>query len=119
MGETILSMRPLALAFVATLALGCTPTMWSLPEAEDCPRGEPAPSATARSAERPVIMTLRTRDHDVVVHGGDDELRFTIALAGGTVLGRMLDAGAFEARFPELHRHFESAYAEEGVWAGL
>jgi hypothetical protein len=112
-------MRRLALSVIA-LATGCTASLWSPHEVEDCE----SPRLTASSDDEarvdgPVIMTLRTRDHDVVVHGGDDALRFTITMPDGAVLGRMLDDEAFAKRFPELHRHFESAYAEERAWAGL
>jgi hypothetical protein len=118
-------MRVFSLSIVVVLAAGCTATLWSPHEAEDCE----SPRRVHHSAvepddfvERPVIMTLRTRDHDVVVHGGHGALRFTVAMADGSVVGRLLDASDFEARFPELHEHFESAFADEGLgstWAGL
>jgi hypothetical protein len=85
-------------------------------QAEDCE--SPAPHRTSvapTSSERPVIMTLRTREHDLIVHGGDGGLRFSVAVADGTVVAPMLEAGDFEARFPELHQHFETAFAGEGT----
>jgi hypothetical protein len=118
-------MRVFSLSIVVVLAAGCTTTLWSPHEAEDCESPRPVHRSVVEPdelVERPVIMTLRTRDHDVVVHGGHDALRFTVAMVDGTVVGRLLDAGDFEARFPELHEHFESAFADEGLgstWAGL
>lgn len=86
---------------------------------------EPAePPACAREeivAQRldPVLMTLQTRDHEVIVHAGERGLRFTVAL-GDRVLYEQLDEAEFAASFPDLHAHFETAFADErGPWAGL
>jgi hypothetical protein len=132
--ETVGQMRVVVLSSVLVLGVGCTSTLWSPHEGEDCesPTVRRVHRALAEvepegPTEGPVILTLRTRDHDVVVHGGDDELRFTVAAAEGDVIGRMLNPREFEARFPELFQHFESAFAEESAgerstpssWAGL
>jgi hypothetical protein len=99
------------------VVLGCTPTQ---PE-----RAEPnEPTACGPEAETPqrldpVIMTLQTRNHEVIVHSGDRGLRFTVAL-GDRVLFEQLDEAEFAASFPDLHTHFETAFADErGGWAGL
>lgn len=119
MSETVPEMRALALLLTVGLAVGCTPTLWTHEDpSEDCESPAPrqivltdAEAGPESSADRPIITTLRTRDHEVVIHGGDDGLRFTIAIADGTVLARMIDTTDFEARFPALYENFESAFA--------
>ncbi len=65
----------------------------------------------------PVITTLQTRDHVVMVHAGQDGLRFTVSQAGGELLGRQLDTQQFERSFPQLHARFASAFAsDEKIW---
>jgi hypothetical protein len=99
------------------VVLGCTPTQ---PD-----RVEPAETAACAHEEAeprrldPVLMTLQTRNHEVIVHAGARGLRFTIAL-GDRVLFEQLDEAEFAASFPDLHTHFETAFADErGAWAGL
>ena len=102
-------MRWLALVLV----LGCTPTQAPAPEVA------PPPACEASQRLDPVIMTLQTRNHEVIVHAGARGLSFTVAL-GDRVLYEQLDEHEFAASFPDLHQHFETAFADErGAWAGL
>jgi hypothetical protein len=95
------------------LLVGCTPTQ------PDAPVIEPAPACATKQRLDPVIMTLQTRNHEVMVHSGAHGLLFTVAL-GDRVLFEQLDETEFKASFPDLHQHFETAFADErGAWAGL
>jgi type IV pilus biogenesis protein CpaD/CtpE len=95
------------------LLLGCTST-----QAQRAEAFEAACEAQPQNLD-PVLMTLQTRDHEVIVHSGERGLRFTVAL-GDRVLFEQLAEAEFAASFPDLHQHFETAFAEErGGWAGL
>ena len=61
----------------------------------------------------PPIMTLRTREFEVAVYGGD-ELGFTVLDLHGLVLAERIDEDTFADRFPALHRQLDSAFASDG-----
>ena len=121
-------MRAFALLCVVVVSGACTPALWSAADlAEDCEspvstRAHRTTEPAEANPERPVIVTMRTRDHDVIVHAGDG-LRFTIADPDGTTIADGIDRRAFEASFPALHQHFETAFATERTpaptWAGM
>jgi hypothetical protein len=112
--------RPAAVAGACVAAVvvvaACTPTQRQ-------PRHDPRTAdrcdvdvkiaPTDNDADRRVITTLQTRDHEVTVYGGSGGLRFTVSV-GETVLAQMLDEHEFSHSFPSLHRHFESAFAQDG-----
>lgn len=102
-------------AWAAWLTLaGCTPVERPVEPARQAPTERCAP-ADARGL-LPVITVLQTRDHEVTVHAGDEGLRFTVSLAGGELLGRMLTEREFALGFPGLHQRFDSAFAEDEGW---
>jgi hypothetical protein len=94
-------------------ASACTPRERAAPTNDD--ELEPACAAVA-SEPLPVITTLITRDHEVTVHASDEGLRFTVALAGGGLLGRQLDAHELERSFPALHQRFDAMFADDAHW---
>jgi hypothetical protein len=100
------------------LVVGCTPSRTQQADAAEAAACEGYEAEPQRLD--PVIMTLQTRDHEVIVHSGATGLRFTVAL-GDRVLFEQLDETEFAASFPDLHQHFETAFADErgGGWAGL
>lgn len=92
-------------------ASACTPREHAAPTDDDDAL-EPA-CAAVTSEPLPVITTLITRDHEVTVHASNEGLRFTVALAGGGLLGRQLDAHELERSFPALHQRFDAMFADD------
>ncbi|MEM9455785.1 MAG: hypothetical protein AAGF11_16515 [Myxococcota bacterium] len=94
--------------------VGCTPV-----EPANAPVPETATPECTVVPDRnalPVVTTIQTRDHEITVHAGDNGLRFTVALAGGVVLGHQITEGEFQQSFPGLHQRFSSAFAGDEAW---
>lgn len=86
----------------------------------------PLPRVTMVPDVRPlpeeIIVTLRTRDHDVTVYTSEHGVRFSVRHAENhTIVATGLDERMFARDFPGLHRHFERAVADggAGLWAGF
>lgn len=104
-----------AAVLVVGACLGCTSRERPAPSIDDVERPECTPTGLAQHP-LPVITTLVTRDHEVTVHASDDGLRFSVALADGALVGRMLTAAELEQRFPALHRSFDATFAGDEQW---
>ncbi len=72
-------------------------------------------TATA-TADLPVLTTMRTRDHEVVVFASGSGLRFTVRDTSGEVLAEQFSHAMFLAAFPALGHHFDTAFAGETLW---
>lgn len=107
--------RRVLFGFALGTLVACTPTR-ARDAGEHC---EPDPTVLAdrEQADAPaharVLMTLTTRDHEVTVYSQRGDLRFTVALAGGTLLGDRLDPTEFARSFPTLFENFQNAFAED------
>lgn len=108
---------------VVTGLTACT----SEPRESVCPTPEPELPRVAmvpqlRPLAEEVIVTLRTRDHEITVYTSEHGVRFWVQGAEGqAIVTRTLDQAAFAHGFPELHRQFERAVADGDMdlWAGL
>lgn len=96
-------------------SLGCTSRERPAPSVDDVEQPECTPTSPAQHP-LPVITTLVTRDHEITVYASDDGLRFSVALADGALVGRMLTATELEQRFPALHRRFDATFAGDAQW---
>jgi hypothetical protein len=120
-------MGRVALTAALVLSAGCTPTGRSHAQCGQTSDSRSATAPTATPDERGlVLMTLQTRNHEVTVYGGGRDLRFTVMAHGsGAVLAERIDELEFARSFPGIHRHFRSAFADEGIdptagaWAGM
>jgi hypothetical protein len=99
-----------SLVLVAALAAAYVGAQASAPglESDECVMPLP------RTPTPPPIMTLRTRDHEVALYGGDPPA-FTVLDRHGMVLAERIDTDAFAERFPELNEQLRSAFAV-GAW---
>ncbi len=103
--------RVVALALTG-VCLGCAP------HAEpDASYAATRVEAEADARGSTVLATLTTRDYrlDILAGRSGDEPRFTVASARGDAIASDVSLPELAARFPTLHRQFETAFAGEGV----
>ncbi len=107
--------RGVLFGFALGTLVACTPTR-ARDGGERCqsdaiarPRTVPAEAPT----EARVLMTLTTRDHEVTVYSQRGDLRFTVALAGGSLLADRLAPAEFAQSFPTLFENFNEAFADD------
>ena len=102
----------LALTFVGAL-MACTGHVEPEPSV-DSPTAAPA-QATVQRATRAPIVTFEAREFRVTVHALDGsptgERRFSVVRRDGSFRELELTAEAFSARYPELARQYETAFA--------
>ena len=105
-----------AVLCVVLLPFGCASaddvTVPQAQSAADALQVEPVPQTPVSRT----IVTVASRDMTLRISTGPQGLRFRVTDSASTTLSEDLDESSLAARYPELHRWYESAVANGVYW---